>query len=627
MDQRTASVTATAAQTQGSITSGISDQVPLGQFLDEMVARQVRLLEALGGVIMLRPTREHPEGKVARYLSEALPELTTAQMKRLAEIGTQAAREDRSVSDQLAAARGLLSARPEYRVIASPLRLAGQTQGAAICVLADEPGLDVAERIVRLELSSLMLESFLWRQQAIAEAQSKIQLRETLDLLDKSQQGGSAQEMAALFAQELQRRFGCLRVSIGLVHGHDVRVRAVSGTDEVDRRSELAEALEAAMEECADQDVEVLYPQPEGTDPSQRRVVRAHESLSRRFGPTACAAFPLRVDGDLVGVVLMEREFEDPFTDATLRLLRLIAEYIGPAIWTRRLADRGMLAVTRDRVVDLSTAMVGPEKTGPKLLGLLAVVLLLLAIFVPVPDRVKGEGRIIAMQRRMISAPFTARIDEVLVRPGDRVEAGQSLLRLDTRETRVQMIERQNESNRLRIQADEARSQGKLAEAAMLEAQLGQAQADVEILRLRLEQAEMRAPISGVITQGNLEDMIGEVVDPTRGLLEIAQLDTITAVVMVPERAVIRLREGQRGKMTLTARPGEDLEFEVVRITPAAELYEQQNAYRVEVALESPPSWLRPGMEGQAKVFGEQTNMLTILTRPAVDAVRLWLWI
>ena len=75
----------------------------------------------------------------------------------------------------------------------------------------------------------------------------------------------------------------------------------------------------------------------------------------------------------------MERDPSDPFNDATLSMLRLVAEFLGPAIWTRRMADRGVLAVSRDRFIDVSEQLVGPEKTGAKLFAAVVMVFWILA--------------------------------------------------------------------------------------------------------------------------------------------------------------------------------------------------------------------------------------------------------
>src|SRR5690606_15092944 len=158
------------------------------------------------------------------------------------------------------------------------------------------------------------------------------------------------------------------------------------------------------------------------------------------------------------------------------------------------------------------------------------------------------------------------------------------------------------------------------------DAQIAGLEADIRLLQDMLDEATIVAPISGTITQGNLEDVIGKVVQPADPLLEIAQLDTITALAFVPEDSVTRVKPGQRGVLALTSRPSEGLEFEVERVTPASEMLQQRNVYRVELKLLERPEWLRPGMEGQARIYGETTNLATVYGRPMIDAIRMRLW-
>lgn len=595
-------------------------------FLQTLVKQQCELLEAMAGIILLRPMRDQEISSIVKYVSNSNYSLTPQQYKRLADVATRAARENRPLVDTLAASQGLLSQEPDYHLLAAPLRLGGRPQGASVCVVPYDVSADRSDGLQRLELSGVRLESHLWKQQALNEAQSKIQLRETLDLVDRSFHGHTTQEMASIFANEIQRRFGCTRVSIGLVRMHSIRVVAVSGGEDVDRRSEFVEVVEAVMEECADQDTEIRYPQPEDIDPSERRVVRAHASLSEKYGPAAIASFPLRVESGLIGVVVMERRAEDPFTDASLHLLRLVAEYIGPTVWTRRLADRGILAVARDRTIELAEAAVGPQKTGAKILALLAILLLIASVAIPVRDRAVGQGRIVAEVRRQVSAPFQGQIKSVKVKPGDLVDKGDLLLQLDTTRTLFQLTQKRNEIAKLSTQADEERAKGHPEQAMILERQIDMTRAELGTTQYQVDQADVRAPISGMITQGRLENIEGEVVSPEKPLLEIADPSSIGAIVLVPEEAVSRIEIGQRGQIALAADPSRRIQFAVTQITPAAEVFQQQNVYRVQVRLEDAPGWLRPGMEGRAKVYGKRSNLLMIYGRPLFDTARMWLW-
>ncbi len=637
-DQRVVSISAaqerdgdpapgSATEVDNTALHDVSVRKNVEEFLQDLIKKQCALVDGFAGLVLLRPTREQADSsQPVQCLLDPDNTLTKQQRQRLLEIARTVAHDNKPVVEALTASQGMLSDKPEFRVLGVPLRLAGRPQGSSLCVLPYDHHADTQDDITRLELSGLLLESYIWREQAYAEAQAKVQMRETLDLVDKAYQGHTAREMASLFAHEMQRRFGCVRVSIGLVHGHAIRLVALSGSDDVDRKSALAEAIESVMEECADQDTEIRYPQPDDASSMERRVVRAHKSLSEHFGPVSIASFPLRITDGLIGVAVLERSADDPFNDSSLHLLRLIAEYLGPTLWTRRLADRGILSVSKDRAIDFAEVMVGPKRTGPKMLGLAVLVLLLVSVFLPVSDRVVSEGRIIAQERRQVSSPFSERIEQVLIKPGDVVAEGQELVILRTKEIEYQLFQLKNQLRRLHIQADEARASGKIFEAKMVDAEIGVTQADLDLLLYKISQSRIKAPIAGVITQGNLDDMEGEVIKPDQPILEIAQLSTLTAIILVPESGVVRVEPGQEGQLALSARPSVKIEFIVKSITPASEIFQQQNVYRVEVEVRDAPDWLRPGMEGQAKIYGGRTNLFTIYTRPLFDAIRIRLW-
>ena len=61
---------------------------------------------------------------------------------------------------------------------------------------------------------------------------------------------------------ELASRWNAERVGIGFLRGRYVRLRALSHTEKITRNMQLVQDIEAAMEECLDQDVEVLLPAP-----------------------------------------------------------------------------------------------------------------------------------------------------------------------------------------------------------------------------------------------------------------------------------------------------------------------------------------------------------------------------
>jgi GAF domain-containing protein len=77
--------------------------------------------------------------------------------------------------------------------------------------------------------------------------------------------------------------------------------------------------LEQAMEEAFDQDEEIYWPALEG----ESVVTRDHEAFAKQQGVKHLCSIPMRVDGEPLGIVTLERESE-PFLSDEIRLLRLL---------------------------------------------------------------------------------------------------------------------------------------------------------------------------------------------------------------------------------------------------------------------------------------------------------------
>src|SRR5690606_15426462 len=191
-----------------------------------------------------------------------------------------------------------------------------------------------------------------------------------------------------------------------------------------------------------------------------------------------------------------------PFPPGALPLLRLIGEFIGPALYTRRLADRGILAVARDRLVDLGEAVVGPRHTGKKVLAAVAGIALALMTCVPTPHRVTADAEVRPAQGRTITPPITGLRAEALVRPGDEVRAGDILARMDTADLEADLASQRAQRRSLVRQRDDALATGRAAEADQLDASIAELGAKIEQLELHIERARIRAPVGRATPRG-----------------------------------------------------------------------------------------------------------------------------
>jgi multidrug resistance efflux pump len=633
---------------RGAPDAGVQDfAAALSSFLRELLERQCRMTGAVVGVIYVSGSGVRPSSIGATYVAPddrrtGRVALDQALMARLTKNGAETSTLPARARHELATlvqgeGATMYHAEPTHRVLAAPLVAAEQVHGASVLVVPLSVRQSPEDALERVSLSGASYEAFLWRNHCMTEAQTKARLRETLELLDAAQQAERAEAMGAIFCHELQRRFGCTRVSVGLLRGGRLRVVGVSGADDLNKHAAVVESLEALMEECADQDIEVVYPPPpeDEADPARRRVTRSHALHSSKFGPASLLSLPLRVSGDLVGVATLEREAADPFPVGAVPLLRLVAEFIGPALWTRRMADRGVVAVTRDRAAEVGAQVLGPRFTGVKAIVALVVLVLALAAFVPIPGRVTAEAEVRALVSRTIPPPYEGFLDEVRVKPGDAVRKGDVLATMDLKETLLQVEQTQMRLRKLQTQQDDARTRGQQGDAAVLAAAVEEVQGEIELLRDRVARGAITAPIAGAISRGDIEPLAGAKVEPSQPLFEIIEPETQVIVLRVKERDIGGVAAGQEGRMALTGLPDTKVPVRVVRVRPAAEAVQKDNIFyveaeiiedRVEARHKPIHAWLKPGMTGTARLEHGTSTVLWEVVRPLADAVRLRLW-
>ena len=228
--------------------------------------------------------------------------------------------------------------------------------------------------------------------------------------------------------------------------------------------------------------------------------------------------------------------------------------------------------------------------------------------------------------QRAIVAGIDGYIAEAQVRAGDTVKEGALMGRLDDRDL---VLERRNSEGRraqLVREYREAVAQHDRSRANILDAELAQANAEVQLIDAKLARTELVAPFDGVVVKGDLTQSLGSPVERGAVLFEIAPLDGYRIILEVDERDISHLVVGQAGRLVLTALPGDPLSLTVRRILPVSVPEQGRNYFRVEAQLNSGPEGLRPGMEGVAKIDAGSHAIGWIWSRGLVDWMRLRIW-
>lgn len=446
---------------------------------------------------------------------------------------------------------------------------------------------------------------------------------------------------------DLAKQFSLDRVALGWVRADSVRVEAISDTEHFDRRMAMVQKLQAAMDECLDQEQPVMFPQPPGDGPNgdvllAQAIVHSHRELAAGDAKLHICSFPLRVDEDVIGVVTIETTNPQGFDLAAIEMVQSALDLVAPVLKIRRSDDRALPVRAWDSVVKAGAWAVGPKHTVWKIVAILAFAALVFVTFFEMTYRVGAEAVLQPRTKRIISAPFEGVIKSIAenLEPGLEVKEGDVLVQLDTTDLEYSRAEVQGKIQYAVAQEAAALAErpAKNDEAAKARAQRAEAEAQLQFIEDRIRRSTIRAPISGKVTLSDLKHKVGAAVKLGDPLLEIADMSDIIVIAQVEDRDIWLVKNAhdrgvKTGSILAQSMPTNPFGFEIETIVPAAQAKEGKNTFEVRARLLPPDQNefdarknISPGMEGIANIDTERHSLIWIASRRVVDAVRLWLW-
>jgi len=455
------------------------------------------------------------------------------------------------------------------------------------------------------------------------QAQSDVlQFAEALDLMVLLNAEKRYMAAAMTFCNELSSRYHCDRVSLGWLKGAYVRVQAISHMERFEKKMDVVQTLETAMEEAFDQDEEILWPRPEGS----HAVVRDHETFSREQGSKYIASLPIRLDDKPVGIVSCERSSE-PFSEDEIRGLRVLCDQSARRLGDLKRYDRWIGARVVTSIKESLAKIFGFEHTFIKLAGLVICAALAFLIFGQLNYRVEAPFILKTDDLAYLPAPFDGYIHKVNVKVGDLVEKRVPLLFLDTRELLLEESMAIANQNRYSREAEKARAQNALADMKVARALEDQAKARLKLVRYHIAHAQLKAPFAGIVVEGDLQELLGAPVKKGDILFKVARIEKLYAELKVDERDIHELIQDATGEIAFVSRPDLKFPIQLERIDPVAVAEENQNVFRVRARFpEEVKNWWRPGMSGVAKINVGKRNILWIFTHRTVDFLRIFFW-
>lgn len=264
-----------------------------------------------------------------------------------------------------------------------------------------------------------------------------------------------------------------------------------------------------------------------------------------------------------------------------------------------------------------------------------------------VPLTLKSTGTVHARETAVVSAQVMGRIQQVLVREGDNVRAGQTLAVLDDAALRASATQAKAGLKAAQDQEAAAESNAKLAESTLaryrqLEAQKSVSPQEMDVVTRRAEAANAQleamraqadaaraqesgartmlgytrlvAPFNGIVTARMADP--GTMAAPGVPLLEVDRTGALQLQTAVDESAIGIVHKGMKVPVTIDNAGPVPFTGIVAEIVPAAD--PSSHSFLVKIDLPS-SSQLHPGMYGSAD-FPHGMHEAIVVPRSAVVA-------
>lgn len=259
---------------------------------------------------------------------------------------------------------------------------------------------------------------------------------------------------------------------------------------------------------------------------------------------------------------------------------------------------------------------------------------------------VEATGTVEPVDVVEVKSKASGQIVHMPVEIGSTVEAGDLLAQIDTRDVKNQYDQTRaalaaakasvSISGAQKQRADTLFAQqvitadeheNAVLENANAQSQIVKARTDLDLAKQRLEDATVRAPISGTIIEQTAANgqVISSATSSASGgttLLKMADLSRIRIRALVAESDIGNVRPGQDASVTVEAFPQRTFQGQVEKIEPQAVVQQSVTLFPVIISLTNENRLLLPGMNGEVSMLIEERRNVPAVPVDAVRTVR-----
>ena len=451
-----------------------------------------------------------------------------------------------------------------------------------------------------------------------------------LDIQQEASEATRFTVLGAAWTRALAQHLGAAQVTLAWRRRGDLKLVAAAPLRPGQFSAARRRALLLAMDEACDQQVTLASSDADPRSEESAHIVLAQQALARRFEARGVlvVSVPLPHERNTVGALNLVWTGDAARSlaarqESLLAMLERHATTMTQSLRLARAAERPWPARMRHRL------RYAPRDHRRRLMAGAGLALVAtLALLTPFERHLNLDARLQGAIERQVAAPDDGSLAEVHVRPGDRVRAGAVLATLTDRELRLERDRLLSELAQHQGRVDAAMAVGDRTELSIAQSLIAQTQAQLARHETRLSEARVRAPIDGVVLDGEIWQLEGTPVTRGQALFTLAPEHAYRVVIDIDEAARSRLAAGSEGILRIQGIAAGALPFSIDRISPVAVERESAVVFEAHARLRSQHPDLRAGMRGIAQVRTEPASLLGRWTERVRQRLLLvwWRW-
>jgi RND family efflux transporter MFP subunit len=225
-----------------------------------------------------------------------------------------------------------------------------------------------------------------------------------------------------------------------------------------------------------------------------------------------------------------------------------------------------------------------------------------LLVIIPWRFRIQTNALVVPAERRVVSAEVSGVIESVPVREGQRVHAGDVVASLVDSDYRLLLESAITNLGLDRRQLEDAEARRDWTAASQAQLSMDLHQAEVDLYREKVDKAQLRAPITGIVITPKVEEKAGQFLKMGDSFCEVVDEDRMGVEMNVPETEVAWIHPGAKVALKLNALPTQTMLGQVERISPQTITAEDEEFFVTRAVFPNPGGAARTGMAGQAKI-------------------------